>query len=94
MPVEDTSLEAWQRIQPSLGRRQAEVHTILHNATVRGFDMTNREIARLMHVDVCSVTPRVGELRDLDLAELSQKRACGVTGYRAKAWRTKRKKEG
>jgi len=85
--VADTSLMAYQKIQPQLANRRAEVYLVLHEASARGFDMTNMEIARLMKWTINRVTPRVYELRGLGMVVLSCRRRCGVTGEWAKAWK-------
>lgn len=50
-------------------------------------DMTNREIARELHMEVSSVTPRIHELRGMGVVELSEIRECGVTANNVCAWR-------
>lgn len=92
MPVQDTSLEVYfVKVLPRLAEKQATVYRVLQDATSRGFDMTNREIAALLKWDINRVTPRVLELREKGLVVLSCRRRCGVTGNMAYAWKTVRR---
>lgn len=93
MAIQDTSRAAFRHIQPQLGAKQADVYQKLREATVRGFDLTNAELARLLHWPINTVTPRVFELREQRLIIESDERLCGVTGFRAKAWKVKEEQE-
>jgi len=86
--MQSTSLEAYREIQPSLGEKQAVVYRLLCDATRKGFNMTNNEIANLLRWPICCVTGRVWELRNnYHVVVLSEKRSCHVTGFRAMAWK-------
>ena len=88
--VQETSLLAFREIQPRLGRKQATVYRVIQDATVRGFDVTNTELARILKWPINRITGRVKELRDgFGLVVQSCTRVCGVTGYRAMAWKAR-----
>ena len=89
MNVQQTSLEAYHLIYDKLGAKQRRIYDLLKKASRNGFDMTNREISRVLKCDTCRVTGRVFELRAQGLVILAQTRICTVTGYRAMAWKVK-----
>src|SRR5580700_8449507 len=76
--IQDTSLEAFYKIQSSLGRAQKEVLDALRTQP----NATNAEIAWMLKWSINRVTPRVLELRspDVGLIEEVGKRKCRVTG--------------
>lgn len=88
--VADTSLEIYRRIKPRLDTKRRQVYAVLKSATVNGFDMTDKELSRALHWEINCVTGRRDELVKAGLVVLSQKRRCGVTGNRAKAWKVTR----
>lgn len=61
MPVQQTSLWAWQDAKQTLGERQATVLEVIRNFP--GCD--NQWIAEKLRLPINSVTPRVYELRKL-----------------------------
>jgi DNA-binding MarR family transcriptional regulator len=87
--MQQTSLEAYHKIEGSLGWAQSEVLRVLRDAAVHGFDMTNSELAQLLKWSINRVTPRVKELRDQGLVVVSRKRVCGVTGFTVLAWKAR-----
>ena len=87
--VADTSLQIYRQIQPTLGTKRAQVLKVLRSATQAGFDMTDKELSRALHWEINCITGRRDELVKLGLVVLNQKRGCGVTGNRAKAWKVK-----
>lgn len=82
----DTSLEVYQDIKPHLGAWQERVLGVFYERQFRQ-DLTNREIADYLGVQVAYVSPRVFELRQKGLLELSRKRMCSITQRRVNAWR-------
>ena len=86
----DTSLEAWHELWHRLGHAQQRVYWLIRATTDTGFDMTNMEIAHALGWSINRVTGRTKELRDAGLVEAACRRACGVTGHPAYAWRTRR----
>lgn len=89
--VQQTSLLAYrERVLPHLGESQRAVLEVVVDATGKGFDMTNMEIAQVLRWSINRVTPRVLELRERGLVVEHGRRACGVTGNLALAWRVKK----
>lgn len=84
--VQPTSLEAYYDLIPRLGEMQDRVLGVFYEVPGKP-DWTNREIAAHMGLDVCSITGRVYELRNMGLLEFSRKRMCGITLRRVLAWR-------
>lgn len=81
--VQETSRKAYrEEVEPTLGERQAAVLAALGSRS-----LTNSELARALRWQINTVTPRIFELRKLALVEFHEKRACGVTGRTAMAWR-------
>jgi len=83
--IQSTSLEAFYKIQSSLGRAQKQVLDALRTQP----NATNAEIAWMLKWTINRVTPRVLELRspDVGLVEEVGRRKCRVTGRPALAWR-------
>lgn len=81
--VQETSREAYDDIQPTLGDRQQAVYAEL----AKHEDITNGELARELGWPINTVTPRVFELRKMHLVEEALKRPCSTTGRNAIAWR-------
>jgi DNA-binding Lrp family transcriptional regulator len=85
-----TSLEAYYtKVLPHLAWSQAQIYKMLLDATNKGFDMTNMELAKALNWSINRVTPRVLELRKMGIVVLSCKRKCGATHNNAYAWKTK-----
>ena len=89
MNAQDTKLEAWQRIQPSLGEKQQAVYALIREATQNGFDMTDVEIARALRWTINRVTPRRNELMKQGLIVKSCRRFNADTKCRNWAWKAK-----
>lgn len=84
--ISNTSLKTYlNEIAPTIGARQIRVLEVFEQAG--GKDFTNEELARALEWGINRVTPRVKELRDRQILELSCERKCGVTGREVKAWR-------
>jgi predicted transcriptional regulator len=88
MVVVETSLEAYHKLLIKLNDKQTAVYSKLEEAEKYGWDMTNFEIAKLLHWPINCVTPRVKELRDAGLVVKSQVRR-QETGRRAIAWKVR-----
>jgi predicted transcriptional regulator len=83
--IQDTSLWAYNLATQNLGKKQKEVLD-----TLRYFpDATNAEIAARMDWPVNRITPRILELRKMELVLDAGKRTCKVTGSTAHAWKAK-----
>lgn len=52
-------------------------------------DATNREIAKALHVETCSITGRCFELRDRQVVVFAGTRKCKITGNHVSSWRVK-----
>lgn len=88
MMVEDTSLDAYIEIKPTLGSRQKAVLDAIHHI-VSTFNTypTNLEISKFMGLPINSITPRTNELDKLGKVWKSHKRTCNVSGRLAYTWR-------
>jgi predicted transcriptional regulator len=84
--MEQTSLEAFQAVKPSLSRRQAEVLEVLPYIE----PATAQMIARCMDRLINTVDNRVGELGKKGKIEVAHVGPCGVTGENARFWKVKR----
>jgi len=84
--IQQTSLKAFQEIQPKLPECRRIVYETIKKADK---DLTNMEIAARLGWSINRVTPRVKELREMGLVILSQVRKCRVTKNTAKAWKIK-----
>lgn len=84
--ISETSLDAYRDIKPRLGEMQDKVLGVFYERPFKQ-DLTNREIADALGVDVCSVTGRVYELRKMGLLVHSRNRLCSITYRRVQAWR-------
>jgi hypothetical protein len=81
----DTSLWAYQLAAKDLGAKQKAVLDAL-----RFFpDATNAEIAAHLKWPVNRITPRILELRGMDLVFDAGRRRCRVTGSMAHCWKAK-----
>lgn len=82
MTVRDTSIQAYEGVMPTIGKRQALVLGVLQ----RSEPMSNSEIARELGWEINKVTPRVKELRDSGLVIEMDRRTCRVTGMNVLTW--------
>lgn len=82
--LQQTSLEAWIRIQAELGEKQAHVFSVFKHSRE---PLTNMEVASLLGWSINRVTPRVFELRERGLLKEACKRPCSITGRMAIAWK-------
>lgn len=79
--IQNTSLEAHDKILKTLGERQKNVMWALTS----GGAMCNLQIAEFLERPINSITPRVLELREIGLIEESHK-AVSPSGRRAIYW--------
>jgi hypothetical protein len=83
--IQDTSLFAYSVATQNLGAKQKQVLDAL-----RFFpDATNAEIAAHLRWPVNRITPRILELRKMELVFDGGRRTCKVTGSTAHCWRAK-----
>lgn len=81
--LQQTSLEAYQKVQPKISYSQQAILSVLE-----GFKspLTNAEIAKLLGWAINRVTPRVLELRNKGLLVDCGVRPCTVTQNNAHQW--------
>ena len=86
MTVRDTSLQAWQEIQPRLGKKQA----IAYNTIKLHPKKTDLEYCKILgYPDPNMFRPRRKELLDQKVIVDAGKRVCSVSGRTAHTWRVK-----
>lgn len=85
--TEPTSQEDYHHLKEKgqLGDMQLKVLDVLRSG--RRWVWSNREIAARLGVDVCHVTGRVYELRQMGLVEYVGRKTCSVKSRRVKAWK-------
>ena len=87
---QQTSLIAYHtKVLPCLAASQAVIYDLLRDATAKGFDMSNMEIAAALDWSINRVTPRVKELREDGRVVLCGRRRCGVTGNWVMTWKVR-----
>ena len=79
--IRDTSLAAYGEVKLTLGARQQRVLQALKDSPV---PLANREIAMNLQMEINSITPRVKELRNLDLVEEKCRKI--IMGRECMAW--------
>src|SRR5579864_4507139 len=82
--IQDTSLAAFDSIQPKLGEKQNKVLQTLRLLP----NATNAELAAKLGWPINTITPRCQELRKMGLVLDAGKRTCKQTGSTAHAWKT------
>jgi len=87
--VQQTSLSAYEEIKSKLGKRQAEVMSLL---SASEYPLANREIAKILNREINTITPRVKELRELGLVESFGIKI--INGRRNLAWWPVSKQQG
>lgn len=81
--LQQTSLFAYRNeIKPTLGARQKAIYDVLQTRK----NWTNTEIAHYLSFPINTVTPRIKELREMDLVRLSETRKCNITGRICCSW--------
>jgi len=85
--VEDTSIDVFVKyVLPTRNTKQQEIlNVFIENPYQK--DWTNRELAKYLRWSICSVTPRVYELRQNGLLIRAPKKICSVT--LKKVWSTR-----
>jgi len=86
--MKSTSLDAYQGIKPTLGKRQrAVLDAINYIIYTKNTFPTNLELSRYMGIPINSITPRTNELQKLGKIFSGGKRLCKVSGNLAGTWR-------
>ena len=89
--VRVTSLLAYHgEVSQKIGKKQKIVMEIFEEYAPA--NLTNSEVANLLHWPINTVTPRVYELRRKGKIAKDEHRRCGVTGRTVIAWRIKNDK--
>lgn len=81
--MRQTSLLAYQTIEPDIGRRRREVYDALHELG----EANNRTIAKHLGWEINRVTGRVKELVDLGKVEESRRMPDAETGFKSIIWK-------
>lgn len=72
----DTSLEAFNEVKKNLAKRQEQVYSVIMQYPNR----TSAEYAKILHLPLRSVAPRITEMLHDDKIKRGQRRTCFVTG--------------
>lgn len=80
--IQQTSLEAYEAILPTLSDRQLIVFEVIQ----RHPGMSNHDIARFLNWEINCVTPRVDELRDRNMIGLNVIKKDRITEKKVMAW--------
>ena len=83
--LQPTSLEAYNKILPTISDKQGEVLQVLRHLK----EVSNMEIAAALDWSINRVTPRIKELRDIGVVETAGLRNCKITGEIVNIWRMK-----
>lgn len=89
MSVRDTSLLAYDEVQPSIGKKQA---LVLQTIAKAKRPVNNQELSDHLKIPINTITPRTNELLGLDKVELAFKATYPVTGRKVCYWKTKESK--
>lgn len=81
--VQQTSIDSYIELLPSLGKRQIEVLRAIRDSD----GLNNREISIVLNLPINSITPRVKELRIKGLVKESGKITDKVTNRKTITWR-------
>ena len=80
--IQETSLEAYEILQPELGELQETVYNVI----IGHPNMSNHDIARYLGWEINCVTPRVKELRDKHIVVFSHYKVDAITNRQAMCW--------
>lgn len=81
----DTSLEAWVKAKPKLGK----LHSLVFEAIQKYPEHTTAELGAILHIPTQSIAGRPGELLTKGLVKRVEKRECAVTKNNAWTWSVK-----
>ena len=81
--IQQTSIDAYISIKPELGKRQWQIFSLIHAYG----PITNREIAKKLGLDMCSITGRTKELRQNGYVASSGKKICPTTKRTVLMWK-------
>ena len=83
--IQRTSLEAYDSIKPELGNMQQEVYKTIEQYP----SISNHEISSIIKKPINSITPRVKELRDLNLVYCVGTKKDRITNRNVMCWSVK-----
>ena len=81
--MQETSIEAYNSIQVSLGKRQKNVHDMIK----KNGSVTNRELSTLLQIPINQITPRTNELVKMGLVIQDGKVKDLLTNRSAMLWK-------
>ena len=82
--IQDISLEAYEVLQPNLGKLQNMIYNVLQIYP----DSSNHDLSQITKKPINTVTPRVKELRDKGLVICSGYKIDNITHKRVMCWKT------
>lgn len=80
--IQPTSLEAYDSIKPELGNIQQEVYDTIEKFPT----VSNLDISRILNKPINSITPRVKELRDMNLVYYVGTKKDRITNRSVMCW--------
>lgn len=80
--IQPTSIEAYKSIQPTLG----DMQRFIYKAIQKNPGMSNHDISRFLQLEINKVTPRVKELRTMNLVIFSHYKKDRKTGRKVMCW--------
>jgi len=80
--IQETSLEAYNVLQPELGK----IQTMIYNVLKVYPNSSNHELSEMLDKPINSVTPRVKELRDKGLVICTSHKIDSSTNRRVMCW--------
>jgi len=83
--IQSTSLEAYYDLLPDLGSMQNMIFNVIKLYP----GVSNLDISRILDKPINSITPRVKELRTLDLVVFSHYKKDRITNRRMMCWKVK-----
>lgn len=83
MGVTQTSMESFKAVVPKLSEKQQVVYDTIHDNP----GMSNHDIARFLHWEINTVTPRVNELRDKGVVDYGGDKVDRLTDRKVMTWR-------
>ena len=85
MAVAQTTLLAYNELKMSgkLGNLQSKIYALIQERS----DLSNRDIARILGLEICTVTGRVNELANEGLIKAWGRKTDPRTGKTVKVWR-------
>ena len=80
--IQQTSMEAYDSIKTELGERQQQVYDTIEQHE----GVSNLDISQILSLPINSVTPRVKELRNINLVKFHNYKQDPITKRRVMTW--------